>query len=372
MRLIVTTPFLETRGGAERVVLKIAKHFDATIRCLSYNSKNTFSEFQNINVETAPQNFLDKLPSGNRFTTVAKAWQHFYNLKLDGYDVINANQTPSEWIRNKNSPVLWYCHSPHREAFDLYKWRMKKQNLLAKPFFWVSVQAFKFFELGTVSKIEHIFTNSKNTQKRVKKYLRRNSEVLYPGVDSWKFTCKDYEKFFFYPSRIAPEKDFEFAIEAFKIFSARFKGWKFVIAGYLSERPAHQKYFKKLRAMCNDSIIIETNISEERMLDLYSRCYAVLYTPIDEDFGLVPLEAMASSKPCIAKSEGGPMEAINDGKDGFLVSSIWEMAGKMEWLAKHSERCEDIGRVGRMKVGREFTWARFLKRFEQKARELAK
>ena len=124
--------------------------------------------------------------------------------------------------------------------------------------------------------------------------------------------------------------------------------------------------------MCNDSISIEANVTEERLLDLYARCYGVLYTPVNEDYGLVPLEAMASSKPCIAKNEGGPRETIADGKDGFLVSSIWKMAGKMEWLAKHPERCAEMGKTGRRKVQRDFTWERFLKRFEEKAREISK
>lgn len=372
MKLVLVTPFLESTGGLDRVVLKIAQHFDAKIHCLNHSPEKTFPEFKNLNIEVAKPGLLRKIPVMNRVTSAIEAGSYFYNLKLEDFDVINAHQTPSEWIRNKNSPVIWYCHTPNREAFDLYNWRMKRRNLLQKPIFWASIQAFKFFESRTVPNIEYIFTNSKNSQKRISRYLQRSSEVLHPGIETNNFSCKGYEKFFFYPSRIAPEKDFEHAIKAFKIFSSRFKDWKFIIAGSLSNRSDHQNYFKKLKSLCTPQITIETNVTEERLLDLYSRCYAVLFTPVDEDYGLVPLEAMASSKPCIAKNEGGPTETILNNKDGFLVSSIWDMAGKMEWLANNQDRCEEMGKYGRRKVQRDFTWEIFLKRFEEKARELSR
>lgn len=355
MRLIITTPFLETRGGMERVILQIAQRFGARIHCLSYDEKNSFPDFSKLDIDVAKPSLLHSLPFGRRVSTAIEAGYHFYNTKLEDYDLINAHQTPSEWIRNRNSPVIWYCHTPNREAFDLYEWRMKRRSLPSKAVFWSSIQAFKFFEYRTVPRLEHIFTNSLNSQKRIRKYLHRSSEVLHPGVDTGKFSCKGYEDFFFYPSRIAPEKEIEYAIEAFKIFKKRADGWgpeagnwKLLIAGALSRRPEHVGYHKKLKAMCDDSIKIETNVGDWQLRDLYARCRAVLYTPVNEDYGLVPLEAMASSKPCIARNEGGPKETVMDGTDGYLVDSIWDMAGRMEKLAKDEQLCASMGKAGRM------------------------
>ncbi|MFH1520722.1 MAG: glycosyltransferase family 4 protein [Candidatus Micrarchaeota archaeon] len=369
MKLIIVTPFLETKGGMERVVLKMASHFKAKIHCLRYTPENTFPEFSNLNVEVAEKSILDSLPFG-RVTSAVRAGQYFYNKKFSDYDIINAHQTPSEWISNKNKPVIWYCYSPNREAFDLYQWRMKRRGPISKAMFWASIQAFKHIEFSVVPKVEYIFTSCKNPQERIKKYLNRESEVLYPGVESEKFSCKSYDQFFFYPSRIAPEKELEYAIEAFKLFSSRAKGWKLIIAGSLSNRPEHQNYYKKIKSLCSPNIIIETNISDERLHELYSTCYAVLFTPINEDYGLIPLEAMASSKPCIARNEGGPKETITNEVDGFLVDSVWAMSEKMEWLSKHPNKCATMGRVGRNKVQKNFTWDHFLKRFEEKAKEV--
>lgn len=371
MRLVIVTPFLETRGGLDRVILKIAQHFDAKLHCIRYNPEMTFPEFKGMDIEVSKPGLVGRVPVLGRVTSAIDAGNHFYNLKLGDYDVINAHQTPSEWIRHKNKNVVWYCHTPNREAFDLYDWRMKRRGILSKPAFWASIQAFKQLEFRTVPNIEYIFTNSMNSQARIKRYLKRESEVLYPAVEAEKFRCRMYEDFFFYPSRIAPEKDFEYAIEAFKLFSNRVKGYKMIIAGSLSDRKDHRDYLKKIRAMGGANVIVETNVTDERLLDLYSRCKAVLYSPINEDYGLVPLEAMASSKPCIAKNEGGPKETIIHGKDGFLVPSMWKMADAMEYLAKHPDKCEEMGKEGRNKVLANFTWEKFLKRFEEKAREIS-
>jgi glycosyltransferase involved in cell wall biosynthesis len=384
MRLVIATPFLETKGGMERVVLKIAQQFKAKIHCYSYDPEMTFPEFKALEIETAKPGNISKLPLGKRITTAMEAGNHFYNVKLKDYDLINAHQTPAEWIRNKNSPVLWYCYSPNREAFDLYAWRMKRRSIQSKIAFWASIQAFKLFEYQTVPKIEYIFTSCKNPQARIKKYLNKESEVLYPGVEYEKFSCKGYERFFFYPSRIAPEKELEYAIEAFKLFANRVNPkpgaenakpgmkWNLVIAGSLSDRPEHIAYLKKLQSLCTKDITIETNVSDERLHDLYSRCYATLFTPVNEDYGLIPLESMASSKPCIGRNEGGLKETIIDNRDGFLVNSIWEMAERMEQLSKDEERCRTMGRSGRSKVEQEFTWEKFLTRFEEKAEEMVR
>jgi glycosyltransferase involved in cell wall biosynthesis len=382
MRLIVTTPFLETRGGMERVVLKIAQHFKAKIHCINYDAENSFQDFINMDIETVKPGWLRSMPVGRRVSTAIEAGWHFYNAKLDDYDVINAHQTPSEWIRHRNSPVIWFCYSPNREAFDLYEWRMKRRNPISKAMYWSSIEAFKFFEYRTVPKVEHIFTSCKNTQARITKYLRRSSEVLYPAVEVEKFTSKPSERYFLYPSRIAPEKELEYAIEAFKLFANRKnpkpgaaktdgQNWKLVIAGALSKRPEHHAYLKKMRSICTPDVEIKTNVGDWELRDLYSRCTAVLYTPVNEDYGLVPLEAMASGKPCIARNEGGPKETIHEGRDGYLVNSIWEMAGKMELLANDPQHCVEMGKEGRAKVERDFTWEKFLKRFGEKAEELA-
>lgn len=372
MRMAIVTPYIESRGGACNLFIRLAKHFDARIHCLRFDPGKSNEEFQNLDIEVATPSFLRSIPVVQQTMRTIENASHFYNLKLDEYDVINAHGSPSEFVRNRNPNVLWYCYTPFRFAYDLYDWNFKRMPITKKPAALASVSTFKFLESRLVPKIECIFTVSNNTRSRIKKYLNRDSEVLYPGVDAGDFRCESYEQFFFYPSRIVPEKDFEYAIKAFRLFSSKVKGWKLVIAGSIFEPRGQEVYYRKIKALCDDSISIETDITDERMRELYARCYAVLFTPIDEDLGLIPLEGMASSKPCIAKNEGGPRETIADGKDGFLVNSPEDMAQRMELLARNPDLCASLGEAGRAKVVKEFTWEAFLNRFEEKAREMAK
>ena len=108
-----------------------------------------------------------------------------------------------------------------------------------------------------------------------------------------------------------------------------------------------------------------TKASDRALIDLYSRCTAVLYPPINEDYGIVPLEAMASSKPVIAVNEGGPKETVLHNKTGMLVNSEQEMASAMARLARDGELAARLGKAGRKRVEREYSWERFFKEFDK-------
>jgi len=371
LKIVLLTPSLDAYGGAERQMLRIAERFDARIHCLRYDPDATYEGFRDVRIETPKPNLLHRV--GARLFGPLETARYFLNLKLDDFDLVNAHLEPSEFARSRNSPMLWYCHTPYRFAFDLYDWKMKQMAMPQKLLLGGWAAVFKHFEYRMVPKIERILTNSLNCQGRIKRYLGRDAEVIPGGVDAERFSCKGNERFFFYPSRISPNKDFGYAIEAFRRFSSRNPGWKLVIAGGLSWVGTEHIYLKRLRSMCampGASITIETNITEERLRDLYSRAYAVLYTPIDEDFGLVPLESLASSKPCIARNEGGPKETIINGVDGFLVDSVQDMTQRMEFLAKNPETCVSMGKAGRKKVVERFSWDLFLERFEKNAKEV--
>ncbi len=360
MKLLVVTNSLISRGGAGAVLLKIAQRFDPTIYVLRHEPENLYPEFEKFDIVVS-KSPLRKVPVPQLELT-----EHFLNVRLRDYDVINAHLSPSHLVRNRNSPLIWYCYTPERAAYDLREWKLGKLNPIQRAYndFWGAV--YRHHDSRIVPRIEHIFAVSRNTQSRISRYLGVDSEVLYPGVDASDFRCRGYERFFFYPSRFSPEKDFEFAISAFRNFSRENPGWKLVLAGVRT----NGAYMRRIESLSDDSIIVETNVSDERLRELYSRCYCVLFTPFDEDLGLVPLEAMASSKPCIARNMGGPRETVSEGVDGFLVDTPQQMAERMSWLASNPDACEKMGRSGRDKVCEKFTWDNFLTRFGQKAEEL--
>lgn len=376
MNLIILQPFLYEKGGVERAVLELAKRFNPKIYSVVYNPNTTFEEFKEFEIEILPKNLLEKpfffLKDDMRHYSAVSAGIRCYFSKINGdYDVINAHTTPAEWIRNKNPRVVWFCHSPNREAYDLYEFRMRRLSFHKKMINYGLISAFRLIEHSVVPKIERIVTNSHVTSERIKKYLNRSDvEIISPGVNPKEFRNESYQKYFLYPSRITPAKRLEYAINAFKIFCQVKKGWRLIIAGFLSQKD--KQYFNELLNLAkNYPIEFKIDLSDKDLQKLYANSYAVLFSAINEDWGLIPLEAMASEKPCISVAEGGPTYSIIDKKTGFLINSEQEMAEKMIFLANNPDINEQMGKSGRKHVVKNYTWKVFLNKLEKVFKKVA-
>ncbi|HUB92493.1 MAG TPA: glycosyltransferase family 4 protein [Candidatus Saccharimonadales bacterium] len=375
MKLVLIQPYISLKGGFERVMLEIARHYDAPVYTLEYNPKTTFPEFKDVDIRVIGKDvpFSEVLPY--RASQGLKYGYNFYNMKIkDDYDVLNAHISPSEWIRHKNPRVLWYCHTPPREVYDLYEARMKYRSYKEKFLYSAMTKTYKLLSGRIVKKIEFIAANSTNTQKRIQKYYSRESTVINPGIDYEKFSNEGDERYFFYPSRIIPTKRQDYVINAFKKFQKLSKkNYRLVLSGTLSKDPEHAAYYEKLKKLASGSdISIKTNIGDRELAALYSKSTAVLFAAINEDYGYIPLEGMASSKPVISVNEGGPIETLRDGETGFLVNSYSEMANKMAYLTEHKAEAEKMGKRGRQRVISNYSWNAFFKKFDRALGEVSK
>ncbi len=373
MQIAITQANLTLYGGAEKVVLKIAQHYNATIYTAEYNESTTFPEFKDLDIVTIGSKRLGRLLPYGRVMQGLNYGMAFYNAKLDDYDVINAHIAPSHWIRHKNDHVLWYCHTPLRDVYDLYSYRLSLKKWYQKPAYMLGANAVKAIDKKMVKKIEYIFANSANVKNRIKRYYGRDAVVLNGGIDYENFDCRDDRKYFFYPSRISPNKRQDFAIRAFLEAKNRLKGYQLIISGAVSQDRAFQEYYEKIKKMVSNepSIKILVNVSDSEQKELYSNATAVLYPPINEDYGLVPLEAMASGKPVIAVNEGGPKETIENGKTGFLVNNEREMAERMVYIAEHPAIAHEMGKRGAIRVKEKYSWKRFFEEFDKGLKKVA-
>lgn len=375
MKVLIAQPYINLKGGVDRVILKVAEHYKARILTLEYDRKGSFDEFSKLDIEVVGKKVPLSRMLPYRASQGFRYGYGFYNLKLEeGYDVINAHISPSEWIRHRNERVLWYCHTPPREVYDLYDTRMKGRGTREKLVYAAMAKAYRMIANGVTKDIEEIATNSETTKQRIMKYYSRSATVINPGIDSSGYEDSGDERFFLYPSRILVNKRQDYVIDAFKRFSKLGKGrYGLVIAGSLSGDPEHRRYYDRLREMAKGSNVkILSNLSEEKMKELYSRCSAVLFAAINEDFGFIPLEGMASGKPVISVNEGGPRETVVDGKTGFLVNSPKEMAERMLFVSEHRDLAGRMGREGRRRVEKEYSWDRFFKRLDPLMRKVAK
>ncbi len=291
----------------------------------------------------------------------------------EDYDLINSHISPSEWIRHKNPRVLWYCHTPPREVYDLYAERMKNRTYAQKLLYASFASAYKIISKGIVKELEAVATNSNNTRERIKKYLGRDATVINPGIEAKDFTNAGDGNLFLYPSRIIQTKRQDYVIDAFTRFKKKAKNsrHKLIIAGTLSKDKEHLAYFERLKAMKAKDVIFRLNVSDRELKRLYSTSTAVLFAARNEDFGIVPLEGMASSKPVIAVNEGGIKETVVNGITGFAISTPEEMAERMRFVVEHPRIAEHMGKEGRARVEKEYSWESFFMKFDAMARKVA-
>jgi glycosyltransferase involved in cell wall biosynthesis len=293
---------------------------------------------------------------------------YFYKFK-EHYDYIIANYPPSEWASIRNKNVVWYCHSPLRDAYDLYEYR-QKNNKKDKFYIRIMLSIFRFIDKKAVKRIKTIIANSENVRKRIKKYFGMDSVVISPCLDPTNYTNNGDGKYFLYVSRFTPKKRQDFIVEVFKSFQRMYdknKEYKLVLVGSSSTNPDAKKYFDELKDYVKDdpNIIIKTDLTDSEIKDLYSKCTAFLFAGLDEDFGIVPLEAMASGKPVISVNEGGPTEYIEDEYNGFLVSDIIEFADRMHYVASNPMNMKFIGENAIKTINQKYSCGEFYKKLDK-------
>ncbi|MFN3909912.1 MAG: glycosyltransferase family 4 protein [Candidatus Anstonellaceae archaeon] len=375
MDLILVHPFFTQKGGLEKSVLEIIKKFNPIVYYVTYNPSTCFPELKEFDMRPLPKIFLEPPFFDAKFLhregDLASVFRCL-EVKFSDYDVINAHGTPAHFVANKNKRVFYYCHSPNRLVYDLFEERYKRKNQIQKILMHLARAFYVQLDKKITSKIEIVACNSEITKERLLKYVgRKDADVIHPGIDPAEFENNSYQKYFLYVSRFTPEKRFEKVIEAFKIFYSKRKDFKLILAGSLPKD--NLTYLKKLEGLSfNYPVEFKTNLDQKNIIKLYSNCYAGLFYAIDEDFGIVPLEYMASQKPCISINEGGPKYTIINNKTGFLVNSPEELAHKMLYLAQNPNEVEKIGKEARKHVLKNFTIKTFLDKIEKELKKVAK
>ncbi len=365
--MILTQSNLTLLGGAEFTILKIAQHYNPVIYTAEYNAKNTYPEFKEFDIRVISKGSFSRIIPYGRASQGLDYGLAFYNLKIkEHYDLINAHLGPSHWIRNKNERVIWHCHTPLRDIYDLYSFRMSKRPAHTRPFYMLGAKMVRSMDQQVVRRIEQIVTNSPITLARIRKYYNRNAIIVGTGVDYKEYENDGDGKYFFYPSRFSPNKRQEYAIEAFRLFKRKVKGYKLVLCGPVSTDQFYQDYHKKIVDLATSvgDVEVMPAISQRKLRQLYSRCTAVLFTPKDEDIGLVPLESMASGKPILAVNEAGPTVTVKNKVTGFLVNSVEELARRMAEVADDKPLAERLGKNGRKSAKDEWSWDAFFKRYD--------
>lgn len=223
------------------------------------------------------------------------------SFDLRGYDlVVSSESGPAKGvIAPSTARHICYCHTPMRYLWDLYPaYRMDwTRSRIKRAAMMPLTNYLRLWDYASAARVDRFIANSINVKTRIWKTWRREAEVIHPPVDVDGFTWRPPEDYFLIVSELVPYKQVELAVRAFSRSGRRLK-----IAGGGPE-------LRRLRRMAFSNVEFLGRVADADLRDLYSRCRALLLTG-EEDFGITPVEALASGKPVIALGRGGALETV--------------------------------------------------------------
>ncbi len=362
MKIAVFHQFLDNIGGAEIVTLTLARELNADI----YTTNVDFDKIKKMgfNDLTNPNRIksIGKVPLNAPFRQQSSL-RKFRKLNLrNKYDfyIIAGDWAISGAVNNK--PNLEYFHSPVNElfAFKLYI----RENLIwwQKPIFDLWVYYNKFLYMKYLKHVWKIVCNSKNTKDRIKKYLGKDAVVIYPPIETSKYKYEKPKNFWLSVNRLTAHKRVEIQMKAF----SKLPEEKLIIVGsYEKGSKRFEEYKKYLEKIKPKNVKIINWDSQKALLKLYSECKGFITTAKDEDFGMTPIEAMASGKPVIAPNEGGYKETITN-KTGILIDDINE--DKLIQAIRKIENNKERYKKNCLKQARKFDIKEFIKKIKLEIR----
>ncbi len=241
-------------------------------------------------------------------------------------------------IKPKGSCHIQYIHTPPRFLWTDKEYVAEEASLLLRPFLKLYLNRLRKWDKSISSWVDLYISNSKEVQKRVKEFYGRDSEVIYPFVDTkfWKPT-RLKEDYFLMGGRLRKHKKYKEVLDSIKGINIKIK---LIGAGNLSDISSEPS---------GNNVEFLGPVSDAELRDLYSAAKGFIYPPI-EDAGIMPLEAAACGTATLAIRKAGSLETIVEGKTGEFFDDYnsvqikerllnWESSKySSDFLVSHAEK----------------------------------
>ncbi len=260
-------------------------------------------------------------------------------------ELVIATKFPSYGIRHRNK-VVWLVHQ-FRQAYDFD--RTEFRQFSEAPADRATKLAVERFDRVALGEARRIFTISGNVADRLKRYSGLEATVLPPPPQNLPYRTDGCDGFVLSVNRLDRYKRIDLLIEAAKADPAL----SVVIVGDGPDRGR----LEALASGLNGRIEFTGRVDGDRLVELYARCLAVYYAPVDEDYGMVPYEAFLSGKPVVTTFDaGGPLEVVHDRETGLVVKpEPAALAEACAYLAGHLDEARALGAAGKV-LAEKITW----------------
>ena len=298
MRVAIVHYWLLNRRGGEKVVEALCRLLpDADLFTLFCDPAALSPELQQRRIVTS---FLNPLRRGYRelLPLMPMALESF---DFRGYDlVISSESGPAKGvILPSTTRHVCYCHTPMRYLWDLYPAYRNDyvSSRLKRAIMAPMANYLRLWDYASAARVDLFLANSENVRNRIWKTYRREAEVIHPPVDVDSFYWQPADDYFLIVSELVAYKQIDLAVQEFNR-----SGRQLVIAGSGPE-------YRRLKSMAGRNIRFAGRVPDDTLRDLYARCRALIL-PGEEDFGMTPVEALASGKPVIALGRGGVLDTV--------------------------------------------------------------
>lgn len=327
MRVALVHYWLVGMRGGEKVLEAFCELFpDADIFTHVYDPGNTSDIIRSHTVKTS---FINRLPFAPKMYPryLPLMPLALEQLDLRGYDlVISSESGPAKGIiPDSNALHLCYCHSPMRYLWNMYQAYYETSGLLTRLLMPPLSHYLRGWDVTTAHRVDRFAANSGTVANRIRRYYHRRSDIIHPPVDTESFRPVDAAEvsdYYLMVGELVRYKRPDLAVEAFNRMKA-----KLVVIG-------QGEMLAELKKMAGPTVEILGSQPFESLQHHYARCKALIF-PGEEDFGIVPLEAMASGRPVIAYGRGGATETVVPGRTGVFfdrqsVDSLTDAVERLE------------------------------------------
>ncbi len=313
LKVAIVHDWLVTWGGAERVLeALLARYPQAELFTTVYFLDET--KVTALRGHTIHTSFIQRLPGARRhyrryLPLMPLAVEQF---DLKGFDLIlsSSHAVAKGIIPDPEAVHVCYCYSPMRYAWDMqhqYLRQSRAKGLKLLLMRW-QLHKLRLWDFASAQRVDHFIAISHYIQRRIACFYRRQSEVVYPPVETDRYRHdRPREDFYLAASRLVPYKRLDLVIEAFNRMPER----RLVVIGDGPER-------RRLEAQAGDNVTLLGYQDDTVLIDHLERARAFVFMA-EEDFGILPVEAQAAGAPVIGYGVGGLAETVLHGKTGWYV-----------------------------------------------------
>lgn len=343
--------FLQVAGGAERLTLCLAKGIPELNAVVSRIYPAADPLLSGSPTEVLQLANPVSRPLG-RILEAVYCFRRRTAFLSDAEAVVYSGYYAPMAVHNQRSGRrIYYCHTPPRLAFDQFEPYRRNLPRSMRWAFDLAMTQLRRWYTAALGSMDVVLANSENVRHRLHESLGIDATVVHPPIDVDRFRWLGDGDYYVSLARLVPYKRVDLIVEAFRRMPTR----KLIVASGGPELP-------RLRQLAGDARNIRLLgwLSESELAACVGNAKAAIYVPVDEDFGMSPVEAMAAGKPVIGVAEGGVVETVMDGRTGLLIKGALTPEKLIEAVDYLEQADPRSMRFACQERARDFTEAAFL------------